>query len=239
MKDISPEQEAERLEVLRQLAILDTPPEGAFDRVTALAAAFFHVPVAIVSLVDEDRIWFKSHHGLDLSQIARSPGLCDDVIRADDVYVVKNAIEDPRTRAHPLVAGEPGLRFYAGAPLISQSGHRIGTFNIIDFVPRELDAGGETALRYFAGIVMDQMELRLTARETIASFDRLLKTHAHSLSPSGLVTVCAWTKQIKINREWLSIDEFLTKKLGMSVSHGMHPEVVRELGDEPGPGGQT
>ena len=98
---------------LRRYAILDTPPDGSFDHVAAIAARLFDVPIAIVSLVDEDRIWFKAHHGLDIEQIDRSPGLCASAILQADPYVLTDASCDPRSLANPLVAGEFGLRFYA------------------------------------------------------------------------------------------------------------------------------
>jgi len=133
------------------------------------------VPVALVSLVDEDRIWFKSRHGLDADQIPRSPALCASVIFSDEAYVVRNAFEDPRTLANPLVAGAMDLRFYAAVPLVTHDGHRLGTMNIIDFVPRELDAAGLSDLYVFAGLVMDQMELRLSARKIIAALSRAVR----------------------------------------------------------------
>ena len=161
--------EAARLAALHSYEILDTPPDGSFDRVTALAARHFDVPVALVSLVDEDRIWFKSRHGLGAEQIPRSPGLCASVIFSDKAYVVRNAIEDPRTLTNPLVAGKMGVRFYAAAPLVTHDGYRLGTINIIDFKPREFDSDGEETLHQFAGLVMDQMELRLSTRKVIAT----------------------------------------------------------------------
>jgi GAF domain-containing protein len=150
MTDLSSRQENERLAALHSYEILDTPPDGAFDRITALAARHFNVPVALVSLVDEDRIWFKSRHGLEAEEIPRSPGLCASVIFSDDAYVVRNAIEDPRTLANPLVAGNMGVRFYAAVPLLTHDGYRLGTMNIIDFVPRDLDPAGQSALHEFA-----------------------------------------------------------------------------------------
>jgi GAF domain-containing protein len=221
------EREMERLAELRHYEILDTPPDGAFDRVTELAAAHFRVPVAIISLVDEDRIWFKSHHGLNVNQIDRAPGLCASAILSDELYLVKDAIRDPRTLTNPLVTGELGLRFYAAAPLVTQSGHRLGTVNIIDFTPREIDDDGRRFLQNLASIVMDQMELRLSAREMVASLSRLWKMQVNPTA--AMVTMCAWTKKIRIDETWMTFDEFLTKKLGILVSHGMHPDLVKDM----------
>ena len=132
-------QEYQRLLALRRFDILDTPPDGSFDRITRLAAELFEVPIALVSLVDEDRIWFKSRSGLDnVSEISRDPGLCASAILSDDVYLVEDARSDPRTLANPLVAGEFGLQFYAAAPLVTADGYQLGTLCVIDHHPRHL-----------------------------------------------------------------------------------------------------
>ena len=160
-----PPNEPERLRVLQRYQILDTPPDGAFDHLTALAANLFGVPIAIVSLVDHDRIWFKSHHGLDLCEVEREPGLCASAIFSPDVYYVRDAVADVRTLANPLVAGDFGLRFYAAAPLRTHDGFNLGTFCIIDRKPRKLAPSEAEMLTKLAALVVDQMELRLAARK--------------------------------------------------------------------------
>lgn len=159
--------EAARLGAVRRYDILDTPPDGAFDRITALAADYFDVPIAIVSIVDEDRIWFKSHHGLPAQEVSRDPGLCASAILEDKTWIVENAAVDPRTLANPLVAGELGLGFYAGAPLRTSDGHNLGTLCIIDLEPRKMNEQQIARLQDMARIVMDELELRLTAKEAI------------------------------------------------------------------------
>ena len=221
--------EAERLAALHGYEILDTPRDGAFDRITALAARHFQVPIALVSLVDEDRIWFKSRHGLEADQIPRSPGLCASVILTDGAYVVRNAIEDPRTLANPLVAGQMGVRFYAAAPLVTHDGHRLGTMNIIDFAPREFDEEGEKTLEQFAGLVMDQMEVRLSARKAIATLTQIFLGAERSEDLKKLITVSAWSRKIRVDEEWISFEEFLVNKLGISVTHGIDPEEAERL----------
>jgi PAS domain S-box-containing protein len=158
-----PAREAERLQALRRYSILDTPPDGTFDHITALAAELFRVPIALISLVDHDRIWFKSRHGLDAQQIARDPGLCASAIFSPDVYYVRDGLTDPRTLANPLVAGEMGLRFYAAAPLRTHDNFNLGTLCIIDREPRDLTPAERTMLAKLASVVMDQMELRRSA----------------------------------------------------------------------------
>jgi GAF domain-containing protein len=117
LPDRSTSNEAARLAALRRYDVLDTPPDGAFDRITAMAAKLFSVPISIISLVDTDRIWFKSHHGVDAEQIDRLPGLCASAVLQDDPWVLTDAQRDVRALTNPLVAGEFGLRFYAGVPL--------------------------------------------------------------------------------------------------------------------------
>ena len=107
--------ETARLAEVRRYAILDTPPDGAFDRITRLAVRIFRVPVAIISVVDHDRIWFKSRQGIDFNQIARDPGLCASAILQDVPYILTDAAADPHALANPLVSGAAGLRFYAGS----------------------------------------------------------------------------------------------------------------------------
>jgi sigma-B regulation protein RsbU (phosphoserine phosphatase) len=160
--------EEARLAAVRRYDILDTPPDGAFDRVTAVASRTFGVPIAIVSIVDRDRIWFKSHHGLDVPQIDRDPGLCASAILQDGPWVVEDAALDPRTLANPLVAGDFGLRFYAGVPLETRDGHNLGTLCLLDYEPRQLTEDETATLEDLAAVVMDQLELRLNARTAVA-----------------------------------------------------------------------
>lgn len=157
-------EESRRLAALRRYDILDTPPDGAFDTVASLAARLLNAPIATVSIVDEDRIWFKARHGIDAEQIDRYPGLCASVICQDDAYVVTDAATDPRTLDNPLVTGELGLRFYAAAPLVTGEGYRLGTVNVIDTRPREVSEGDRQTLKDLAALVVEQLELRLAAR---------------------------------------------------------------------------
>ncbi|MDQ3073089.1 MAG: GAF domain-containing protein [Bacteroidota bacterium] len=158
-----PDNEEERLKALKRYQILDTPPDDSFDHVAALTAKLFKVPIALVSLVDEDRIWFKAKYGLEADQINRDPGLCASVILAPEVYTISDTLKDPRTLANPLVAGEMGLRFYAAAPLQTHDGYNLGTLCVLDTKPKTLNREDEENLAHLAKIVMDQMELRLAA----------------------------------------------------------------------------
>jgi GAF domain-containing protein len=168
-----PANETKRIEALNRYNILDTPPDGSFDRITKLAATIFEVPIAIISLVDTERIWFKSAHGLSVNQIDRVPGLCASAILSSDVYVIGDACKDPRSLANPLVAGEFGLRFYAAAPLQTEDQCNLGTLCIIDKTPRSLTEKEQKILKELADVVMDEMELRLSLRNTVANVKKL------------------------------------------------------------------
>ncbi len=170
-----PENEEKRIAALKRYNILDTPPDGAFDHITSLASSIFKVPISIISLVDSDRIWFKSHHGLSVRQIDRSPGLCASAILSQDVYAVEDAKHDPRTLSNPLVAGDFGLQFYAAAPLQTTEYYNLGTLCIIDKAPRKFTEEEKEMLRKLSRIVMDEMELRLQLRSTVDSIENITK----------------------------------------------------------------
>jgi two-component sensor histidine kinase len=169
---IIPSNETARMQAVRRYDVLDTPPDGAFDRVTAIAARIFNVPIAIISIVDHDRIWFKSHHGLPVEQIDREPGLCASAILHQDPYVLEDASKDIRSLTNPLVAGDFGLRFYAGVPLQTHDGYNLGTLCVIDKEVRPVTERQIEDLRDLASLVMDQMELRLSARTELERASR-------------------------------------------------------------------
>ena len=179
-----PPNETERMAAVRRYDILDSPPDGAFDRITALAARRLGVPIAIISIVDEDRIWFKSHHGLPVAQIGREPGLCASAILGDTPYLVEDARSDPRSLANPLVAGDFGLRFYAAVPLTTSDGHNLGTLCVIDKEPREITQEQIEDLKDLASIVMDQLELGLSSRQAVSRANLLAKEIDHRVMNS-------------------------------------------------------
>ncbi len=160
-----PHDEAARLEAVDRYHLLDTPQDGAFDRITALASRLFSVPIAIVSIVDRDRIWFKSHHGLDVDQVDREPGFCASAILQNEPWIIEDARLDSRALSNPLVAGELGLQFYAGIPLHTRDGYNLGTLCIIDRHPRTLSHQELTTLEDLAAIVMHDLEQRMQSRQ--------------------------------------------------------------------------
>lgn len=186
-RELTPEGEARRLAAVQRYEILDTPPDGSFDRITAIAARLFCVPISIISLVDHDRIWFKSHHGLNVPQIDRGPGLCASAILQDAPWILGDAKNDPRSLANPLVAGDFGLRFYVGVPLRTNDGFNLGTLCVIDRAARSVSEEQIAHLTDLASTVMDQMELRLSARRAIADLSRVLDEKEAALRRTELM----------------------------------------------------
>jgi len=181
---LDPESEQQRLEAVARYEILDTPPDGAFDRITALAARRFDVPISIISIVDHDRIWFKSHYGLEIQQIGRDPGLCASAILSNEAYVLVDASLDPRSLSNPLVAGEFGLRFYAAAPLVTSDGFSLGTLCVIDKAPRSVTEEDIADLEDLASLVTDQLELRLAAKRAVNHANLLAREIDHRVTNS-------------------------------------------------------
>ncbi|MGJ8686983.1 MAG: GAF domain-containing sensor histidine kinase [Spongiibacteraceae bacterium] len=160
-----PTNEEERLEKLRSLNILDTLEEQAYDDLTKLAAEICKVPIALVSLIDKDRQWFKSHYGLDARETPRCDAFCSHAILADDVFIVEDADNDARFFDNPLTTDEPLVKFYAGAPLIMSDNVRLGTLCVIANKPRSISATEIAALEALARQVVSQLELRLRVQD--------------------------------------------------------------------------
>ncbi|WP_066740882.1 diguanylate cyclase [Cupriavidus sp. D384] len=163
-----PANEAIRLATLRSLNVLDTPPEERFDRLTRLAKRLFGVPIAVVSLVDANRQWFKSCEGLDDSEASRDTSFCGHAICGDDILLIPDATQDLRFHDNPLVTGEPHIRFYAGRPLSAPNGAKIGTLCLIDRKPRGFDDEDRALLHDLA-----QMAEQELAAVHMATMDEL------------------------------------------------------------------
>ena len=167
-----PPNEAERLAALRRYAVLDTAAERSFDRITTVATRVFDVPIALITLIDAERQWFKSCIGLDGTETSRDDAFCAHAILADDPLIIGDALEDRRFFDNPNVIGTPFVRFYAGAPLITSDGFRLGTLCIIDTKPRRIAAHEIATLVDLSAMVVDELELRSAARMR-AMFERL------------------------------------------------------------------
>lgn len=155
-----PRNEARRLQALHSLLILDTPPEERFDRISAFAAQEFDVPIALVSLVDQDRQWFKSNFGLEVCETPRDVSFCGHAITQSEALVVPDALRDPRFADNPLVTGHPFIRFYAGAGLRLPYGQVVGTLCILDRRPREFDRLDVAILGGLRDLVVEELYRR-------------------------------------------------------------------------------
>ncbi|MBU2676628.1 MAG: GAF domain-containing protein [Gammaproteobacteria bacterium] len=152
-----PDNEDERIETLRSLNILDTPAHDRFDRYTRMSARMFDMPIALISLIDSDRQWFKSKVGLDAEETPRDVSFCGHAILGDGVFEVQNSRRDKRFRDNPLVLEQPHVTFYAGAPLEAPNGHKLGTLCLIDRVPRRLSDEEKIMLKNLADMVVREM----------------------------------------------------------------------------------
>lgn len=171
---MSEQEERARLQALHDLDILDTEAEQAFDRLTRLASSFYQSPIALISLVDEKRQWFKSRVGLDAPETERRFAFCQHAIQSDEPFIINDASEDARFCNNPLVTDAPNIRFYAGAPLIDDEGHRLGTLCIIDQKPRpEFDHAMAEQLVMLADIVISEFNLRQRNRQLAESLDEI------------------------------------------------------------------
>ncbi len=195
-----PSDELARLEALRNFAVLDTPPETDFDDIAKLAAQICGTPMALISLVDEKRQWFKAKVGVEAGETPRAQAFCAHVlVRPQEMLIVPDATKDRRFADNPLVTQERGIRFYAGSPLVTPEGHALGTLCVADHVPRELNAEQQQALAILSRQVMTQMQLRSQHREQRRMAQRLLE--AQSVAKVGswetdLTTMAvAWSEQ--------------------------------------------
>ncbi|NWK94903.1 sensor domain-containing diguanylate cyclase [Sphingobium lactosutens] len=216
--------EAGRIAALQRYDILDTPAEGAFDKITALVRNLVGVPISAVSLIDTDRQWFKSLDGLDATETDRKVAFCDHAIRQAEPLVVPDAQLDPRFRDNPLVTGDPGIRSYAGVPLRTPDGYNIGSLCAVDTRLRDFGPEQVAILSGLAPIVVEQMELRLlaerdglsgalTRRAFVAEVDKHIALYIRHKRPAALIM--------------LDIDHF--KRVNDSHGHGAGDRVIEAV----------
>jgi PAS domain S-box-containing protein len=224
--------EAERLEMLRSYGILDTPPEEEFDGLCRLASLICGAPIAALGFVDAEREWFKAVVGGELREVPREIAFCAHAIREPgELFVVPDALEDQRFAGNPLVTGEHGIRFYAGAPLVAPDGSALGALCVVDREPRQLTASQEEALGALARQAMAQLELRRTARagrsavheerdRAYAALDSLVRA-----TPIGAALIDPELRFVQVNQRLVEIDGLSVEDhLGRTVG-----EVLPEL----------
>lgn len=222
MKAGTPAREDERLEALRQYQILDTPSESAYNDITALAAFICDVPIAMISFVDADRQWFKSKVGLNVDETARDISFCTHAILNRDIMVIKDTLRDQRFEHNPLVTCAPGIRFYAGVPLVTPSGHALGTLCVIDRQPRELSKAQQQNLEALARQVVMLLELRRVSAQLADALEKMEIM-------GGLVPICSYCKGIRDDRGyWSTVEKFIEHYSDVSFTHGVCDECMRQ-----------
>ena len=201
MKADFPTNEALRLKALHDLAILDSPREQSFDDIAQVAMQLCNVPIAVVSLVDRDRQWFKSCLGLDATETPRDVAFCAHAILApDDVLVVEDATKDNRFFDNGLVTGAPYIRFYAGAPLINSEGMALGTLCVIDYQPRVISAEQISSLKALARQVVQLLRLRSAHDEREITTNKL--SQLFEMAPIGILQVNENAELVESNPEF-------------------------------------
>jgi len=201
----TPANEKERLKTLRSTDILDTDPEERFDRLTRMAQRVFGVSIALVSLVDENRQWFKSKAGLDACETGRDISFCGHAILGNDIFIIEDALEDERFADNPLVTGEPKIRFYAGAPLRYLDGNKLGTLCIIDQKPRIMDEDDCTMLRDLAE--MAEGELSAIQLATIDDLTKISNRRGFISLAQNSINLCA-RQETPVSMVFLDLDKF-------------------------------
>ena len=238
-----PANEQQRLATLRGYEILDTEPEAGFDDLTLLASYVCQTPVALISLVDADRQWFKSKVGVSLTETSRDIAFCASAILQPDVFIVPDTRQDERFAQNPLVVSEPKVRFYAGATLMTD-GNALGTLCVVDRVPRELSTEQLEALRALSRQVLAQLELRrnlmrlghsLAARDRAeAEKERTLRELKAALANvrtlEGLLPICLSCKKIQDQKgQWQPFEYYVRAHSEAKVTHKICPECSKAI----------
>jgi GAF domain-containing protein len=223
MKAILPSNEVERLAALKEYHILDTETEQSYDDITALAAHICKVPIAMISLVDEFRQWFKSRLGVEQQQTPRAVAFCAHAILQNGPFIVRDATKDRRFAGSRLVTGKPHIRFYAGIPLINPEGLALGTLCVVDHQPRRLSGTQQKALHALSRQVMALLELRQVSTHLADALD-------HVKTLQGLLPICAWCKRIRDDEGyWSQVEAYFHKVTGADFTHGICPECLQKV----------
>lgn len=229
MKAKLPFRESARIKALQQYNILDTPTEQTYDDITSLAAFICDVPIALISLVDTERQWFKSKVGMTVSETSRDVSFCAHAILNKDIMIVKDARNDDRFAGNPLVTCAPNIRFYAGVPLITASDHSLGTLCVIDYQPRELSNVQERTLIALARQIVMQLELQRVSLQLADALDKIELM-------DGLIPICSHCKGIRDDRGfWSSVERYIEQHSDARLTHGIcdqciqlhYPDVVK------------
>lgn len=219
-----PADEAGRLRALHGLGILDTQSEERFDRLTRMARRLFNVPIAVVSLVDHDRQWFKSCSGLAVNETSRDISFCGHAILGDDIFVVEDALLDPRFRDNPLVIAAPFIRFYAGCPLRLHDGERVGTLCILDQHARKMNAEDLNLLADLTRMVVDELSALKVA--TVDALTQISTRYGFEQLAQVSLRFCA-QYQIPLCLSFFDLDKF--KAINDQYGHAIGDHALRSF----------
>ena len=221
-----PTNEAERLAALKEYHILDTETEQSYDDITTLAAQICEAPIAMVSLVDDTRQWFKSRVGVAQQQTPREVAFCAHAILQSKPFIVKDATKDRRFADSALVTGEPHIRFYAGIPLTNPEGLALGTLCVVDHHPRRLSAAQQKALQALSRQIMTLLELKRVSTRLADALEQV-KTLQE------LLPICAWCKRIRDDKGyWDQVEAYIHKSTGADFTHSICPQCLEKVNSE-------
>ena len=215
-----PANESARLEALRRFRILDTPAEPAFDDFAKVAAVVCGTPIAIMSLIDAERQWFKARVGLETSETSRELAFCAHTIMGSEPFIVEDASADPRFSGNPLVTAEPNIRFYTGAPLIDSEGHALGSLCVIDRRPRRLTPEQTGALQALSRRIISELEFRRAAWQLASALEEVETLQ-------GLLPICSHCKSVREEGSyWQSVEKYMLAHSSLEFTHSICPKCL-------------
>ena len=208
-------EEERRLKALAEYRILGTGSESCYDSITQIACHTCNVPISLMTLVDHDRQWFKSKVGLSINETKRDWSFCTHAIKESSPLIINDALQDKRFINNPLVTGDPNIRFYAGFPLETNEGNKLGTLCVIDRKPGKLTFEQITIMELLSKQIVSFLELR---KRSLHLLDAL--SHLHN--QDGIISVCSYCREVKNkDGDWLHIEKYLTNISDIRFSHGV------------------
>ena len=224
-----------RIAALREYDIMDTSPEKDFDDLSLLTSFICGTPIALITLLDNQRQWFKSSVGLSSKETPIEQAFCAHAVQRPEVFLVPDATQDARFSNNPLVTGDPHIRFYAGAPLITPGGVALGTICAIDRIPRDLSKEQQEALAALSRAVIRTLELRKTAKALRDALQEKIRAEKEIATLQGLLPMCSWCRKVRDDESfWHNVDDYLAHHSELRFSHGVCPDCAARVRQEMG-----